>query len=139
VAIRSPFRSASFEGGAVISNDTGEVTAEKAPAVEVLDAGPGRKALYLSVTSISCDTSVMRGGPATLYVKCSSVEPMAWHVPDGSTITLRVRSGGLKAWEEQLERCGFTVTYEGGEIKATIGEVSDIYAVYAEAYIAGGR
>ncbi len=140
IAIRSPFRSAAFEGGTVISNDTGVVSVEKTPAVHVLDVGPGRKALYVSVTSISCDSSVMRGGPATLYVKCSSVEPMAWHVPDGSTVTLRVRSGGLRAWEEQLDSCGFIVTYEGGEIKATSKEVNDIYVIYAEAGVKmGGR
>jgi hypothetical protein len=133
IAIRSPFRSAAFEGGAVLSNDTGAVTVEKKPAVHVLDIGSGKKALYVSITSISCNSSVTRGGPAMLYVKCSSVEPMAWHVPGGSTTTLRVRSGGLRAWEEQLERCGFTVAYEAGEIKATIREVSDVYVVYAEA------
>jgi hypothetical protein len=140
VASRSPFRSAAFEGGAVISNDTGVATVEKTPAVHVLDLGSGRKALYVSITSISCNSSVTRGGPAILYVKCSSVEPMAWHVPDGTTITLRVRSGGLSAWEEWLERCGFTVTYEGGEVKATSREVTDIYVVYAEAGVEmGGR
>lgn len=140
IAIRSPFRSAAFEGGAVLTNDSGLVTVEKKPAVYVLDMGSGKKALYVSITSISCNSSVMRGGPATLYVKCSSVEPMTWHVPDGSTITLRVRSGGSGAWEEQLERCGFTVTYEGGEVKATSREVSDIYVIYAEVGVnMGGR
>lgn len=140
VAMQSPFRTAAFEGGAVISNDTGLVTTERSPAVHVLDLGSGKKALYVSVTSISSDSFVMHGGPAVLFIKCSSVKPMTWHVPDGSTITLRVRSGGLRTWEEQLERCGFTVIYEDGEIKATSREVSDIYVVYSEAGVkADGR
>jgi len=83
IVIQSPFRSAAFEGGAVLSNDTGVITVEKTPAINVLDLGSGKKALYVSITSISCNSSIMREGPATLYVKCSSVLPMTWHVPDG--------------------------------------------------------
>jgi len=130
VSVRSPFRSATFEGGAVFSNDSGLVALERPPAVHILDAGHGRKALYVSITSVSCDSSVRRGGPATLYVRCSSVEPMAWHVPDGSAITLRVRGGDPEAWEEWLEHCGFTVEREGGEVVALSEEVSDVYVVY---------
>jgi hypothetical protein len=140
VSIQSPFRSAAFEGGAVLSNDTGVVTIEKAPSVHVLDTGSGKKALYVSVYSISCDSSVRREGPATLYVRCSSVAPMEWHVPEGSAVMLRVRSGCLSAWGEWLERCGFIVEYEGGEINATITEVTDVYVVYADVGVkAGGQ
>ncbi len=133
VAIRSPFRSATFEGGAVLTNDTGLVTVERPPAVHVLDPGDGGKALYVSITSVSCDSSVRRGGPATLDVRCSSVETMTWRVPDGTDIIIRVRSGDPEAWEEWLELCGFAVVWEGGEVVATSKEVSDVYVVYGEA------
>jgi hypothetical protein len=132
VVIRSPFRSASYEGGAVLSNDSGDVAMGKTPSIRIVDAGSGNKALYVSVTSVSCDSSVSRSGPATLYVKCSSVEPMSWHVPEGSALTLLVRSGEPDAWKEQLENCGFSVSYEDGEVKATSEEVTDVYVVYGE-------
>ncbi len=132
LAVRSPFRSATFEGGAVLSNDSGAVSAEKVPPVFILEAGPNRKALYVSIISIACNSSVARGSPAVLYTKCSSIEPMAWHLPGGAAITLRVRSGCPGAWGERLEGCGFNVAYEGGEVRAMIEEVSDVYVIYAE-------
>lgn len=132
VSVRSPFRSASFEGGAVLSNDSGLAAMEKSPAVYVMDLGSGKKALYVSIASVSCDSSVLRGSAATIYAKCSSVKPMRWDVADGSAIALRVRSGEPEAWGEYLERCGFNVSYEDGEAVATIGEVSYVYAAYAE-------
>jgi hypothetical protein len=132
LSVRSPFRSASYEGGAVLSNDSGEAVMERAPPVSLVDTGAGGKALYVSVVSISCDSSISRSGPATLYVKCSSVEPMAWHFPEGSTVTIVVRSGEPEAWKEQLERRGFSVSLEGGEVKAVSGEVTDVYVVYGE-------
>lgn len=139
IAIRSPFRLAVFEGGAVLLNDTGMATAERTPQIRVLDMEHGGKALYISVTSVSCNSSVVRSGPATLYVKCKSIAPMAWHMPGESIITLRVRSSALKAWGDHLERCGFTVAYEDGETVATIREVSDVYVVYAEAGVKTGE
>ncbi|WP_174590434.1 hypothetical protein [Methanocella conradii] len=130
IALRSPFRTISFEGGAVISNDTGLVKAESAPAIHAIPLASGKKALYMSITAVSCDSFVRREGPITLYVKCSSSEAISWGVPEG--LTIWVRSGDLKAWKDSFDGCGLTTAYEGGALKATSNEVSEIHVVYSE-------
>jgi len=131
VRLRSPFRTVTFEGGGgVISNDTGLTTGELSPSIHTIDIGKGKQALYISVVSVSADSFVTHSGPVTLYVRCSSVSPMVWHL-HSATATLRISSGDREAWIGQLEKCGFSVGYEDGAIKATNKEVSDIYVTYA--------
>ncbi len=140
ITLRSPFRTAAFEGGAVVSNETGLVKAEKSPQLSMVRLPSGKKALYMSVTSISCGSYVRHAGPVTLFIKCSTVSPMSWHVPDGATVTIVARSGDPGAWQERFESCGFATTRNESTISATSGEVSEIYVVYAEADVkAGGR
>jgi hypothetical protein len=135
VSMRSPFRSATFEGGAVISNETGLVTAERSPAVHTTTLLSGKKALYISVTSISSDSFVRHAGPITLFVKCTSVKPMSWHVPDGSTVIIWTRSGDPQAWKESFEECGLNADRVNGAVRASGSNISDIYVVYAEAEV----
>ncbi|BAI62641.1 conserved hypothetical protein [Methanocella paludicola SANAE] len=135
VALDSPFRSVIFEGGAIISNDTGLVSSEISPCVRAAALPSGRKALYFTIVSISADTYIGHSGPETMYARCVSIKPLAFHVPAGSRAVIYVRSGDLPAWEEAFERCGLAVTYENGAVKASSTEVSDIYITYAEAEI----
>lgn len=132
IRVQAPFRMATFESGAVISNDTGLDANERSPAIYTVKLATGRRALYMTVISLSSGSFVCHGGPVTLYVRCASSDPMAWHIPDGTSMSMRVSSGDLPAWKERLERCGFTVVYEDGAIKATSGEVSDVYVTYAD-------
>lgn len=136
IALRSPFRSASFEGGAVIANYTGIVTAERRPAIYAIPLGPGKKALYMSIVAISCDSFVRREGHVTLYAKCSSVKTTSCDTPEG--ITIWVRSGGLEAWEDALKGCGLSTEYEDGALKATGSEVSEIHVAYYEVKVKAG-
>jgi hypothetical protein len=136
IALRSPFRAVSFEGGAVIANDTGIITAERRPAIYAIPLGPGKKALYMSIMAISCDSFVRREGPVTLYAKCSLVNATSCVTPEG--ITIWVRSGGLEAWEQALKRCGLSIEYEDGALKATGREVSELHVVYYEVRVMAG-
>lgn len=132
LAISSPFRSVSFEGGALISNETGIVGLEAGPAIHVSTLPSGKKALYMSVTPISGGSFIGHAGPSTFYVKCSSLRPLALHIPDGRSAVIYVRSGEPSAWKDAFEERGFLVTYENGVVKAVSTEVSDIYCACAE-------
>ncbi len=136
IALRSPFRSVSFEGGAVIANDTGIITAERRPAIYALPLGSGKKAIYMSIIAISCDSLVRREGPVTLYAKCSLVDATSRSTPEG--ITILVRSGGLEAWEEAFKGCGLSTEYEDGALKATDSEVSEVNVAYYEVKVKAG-
>jgi hypothetical protein len=135
VSMASPFRSVTFEGGAIITNETGLVTAERGPAVHTTTLPSGKKALYISITSISSDSFVSHAGPITLFVKCASVKPMSWHVPDGATVIIRARSGDTQVWKEAFEECELNVEYVNGAVRASGSNISDIYVVYAEAEV----
>lgn len=135
VALDSPFRSVTFEGGAVISNETGLVEPEISPVVRTATLQSGRKALYMSVASISGDSFIKHPGPATLYARSVTTKPLSMHIPDGNRAIIYVRSGDLPAWKEAFEECGLDVTYENGAVKASSTEISEIYVTYAEAEI----
>ena len=135
VTISSSFRSVTFEGGAVISNDTGLVKTEIKPAMSVAPLPSGKKALYMSVPTISSRSFIDHSGPVTLYARCNSSRPMSWHIPDGSTVIIYVRSGNLAAWKEVFDGLGLAASYENGALKASGTGISDIYVTYAEADI----
>jgi hypothetical protein len=135
VAIESSLRSVAYEGGAIISNDTGMTGIIRNPGVRVITSPSGKKSLYISIVSISSGSFVRHPGPVTLYIKCSSVRPMSWHIPDGYTVTVSLRSGSPRAWGEKLESSGFTTVYQDGEVKGSTAGISDVYIVYAEADI----
>ena len=138
IGIRSPFRSVSFEGGAVISNDTGQVTGELPPAIYTIKVSPSTQALYISIISISSDSFVRHSGPATLYVRCTSVTPMIWHLNGSPSVIVRAASDNARAWGEKLEECGFSVTYGDGSIKATDNQITDVYVTYSEVEVKNG-
>lgn len=137
VEARSPFRSVAYEGGAVVSNDTGIVAAEVRPQVYAASLASGRKALFLSATSIAGTSRVEHAGAVTLLIRCDATEPLAWHIPDGGSAVIRIRSGEPAVWGEALSRCGFTVTYEDGGVRAVSHDVSDIYCTRAEVEVHG--
>ncbi|HTY91151.1 MAG TPA: hypothetical protein VMC84_08255 [Methanocella sp.] len=131
-AITSPFRSVTFEGGAVISNDTGLANSERRLAIHTAVLPSGKKALYMSLTSISGASFIRHSGPVTVYVKCNSSAPLAWHIPDSGSAVIYVRSGDPSAWQAAFEECGFSVTHESGALKAVSAGVSDIFCSRAE-------
>jgi hypothetical protein len=135
MALDSPFRSVTFEGGAVISNETGLVESEISPCVRAATLPSGRKALYMSIISVSSGTFIGHSGPGTLYARCVSTKPISLHIPDGRNAVIYVRSGDLPAWKEAFEGCGLAVTYENGAVKASSAQVSDIFVTYSEAEI----
>ena len=133
IRLQSPLRATSFEGGAVILNDSGLVTPEEGPAVHMVKQSNGKKALYISAISISSDSFAAHDGAITLLIRCKSLETIDVHPSSGSVVTLKVESSETPAWKERLEECGFNTECDNGEIKATAGEVNDIYVTYAEA------
>ncbi len=138
VVISSQFRSVCFEGGAVISNDTGLLTADPAPAIYTVRLSPTKQALYVSLVSISSDSFVSHSGPATLYVRCSSVTPMIWHLTGSPSVIVRVASDNAAAWGNKLEGCGFNVTYGDGSMEASDNEITNIYVTYSEVEVKNG-
>jgi len=135
IALDSPLRSVTFEGGAVITNETGLVSSKITPCIRAATLPSGKKALYMSIVSVSAGTFIGHPGTETLYARCVSTKPMSLHIPDGGRATIYVRSGDLPAWKGAFEGCGLAVTYENGAVKASSTEVSDIYVAYAEAEI----
>lgn len=131
IRLQSPFRSVTYEGGAVISNDTGQVADQYGPGIHAIRLKNGGNALYISLITVSCDSFAKGSGPATLELRSASVRPMTWHVPYGTTTTLRVSSGDAAGWGKRLKECGFTVEYEDGSLKAASSDVSDIYVTVA--------
>jgi hypothetical protein len=133
IRLESPFRTGTFEGGAVSMNDSGTGTCWTFPVFHAIERYDGRKALYISAISVSSDSFVAHSGPITLRIRCRSVDTFEAHGSSGHPMTVKVESSDGPAWKERLEKCGFNVKYEDGTIIATLGEAADVYVTYAEA------
>jgi hypothetical protein len=133
IRLESPLRSSTFEGGAVIANDSGIITLETRPAIHVVKQDNGEKALYISAISISSESFVAHSGAITLLVKCKSLKTFVIHPSPGANVSIRVETSEGQAWKSSLEECGYSAEYDDGALIITIGDSSDIYVTYAEA------
>jgi hypothetical protein len=133
IRLQSPLRSSTFEGGAVIANDSGLITLEVKPAVYVVKQDNGKKALYISAISISSESFVAHSGAITLLVKCKSLKTLVVHPSPGANVSIKMETSEAQAWKSRLEECGYSVEYDDGALITTVGDSSDIYVTYAEA------
>ncbi|MCD1294811.1 hypothetical protein CUJ83_07340 [Methanocella sp. CWC-04] len=132
VKLKSPYRYAVFEGGAVMMNDTGILSEGRKPMIYTVGSQSGRDVLYISIVSIVSDTwTYSNGVPITLRIRCGSVKCMNWTL-DGKNATLLIDSVEPGIWEKRLVGLGFSTEYENGTLKATSGKVAEIYVTYAE-------
>jgi hypothetical protein len=131
VSLRSPFRSVTFAGGAVTSNDAGEIEERQSPYLYAVEMPSGKKAIYVTVIAVSCDTFARGTGSVGLGVKCGYVTPVKYSIGDGSTVTIEVAGCDGAGWERPLKEAGFSVQYEDGILKASSGSVSEVYVTDA--------
>jgi hypothetical protein len=124
IRLQSPFRSASFEGGAVFGNDSGLATIARKPSIFIASHGE-EKSLYIFLTIVSADTCVITGGgPVVLDVRAAPGQNLSQ--PTGGSVTIAVSSTCPEGWSAALRDAGFTVVQEGGRVTATMGGVTDV-------------
>lgn len=130
VRLRSPFRSITLEGGAVTSNDSGDMRYLRSPSIHLVKLPGGAQILYLNIISVLSETFTDCGGTVNLGVRCDSVSIKKFNT-EGSVVTVYVSCGEPSAWERELKEAGFTISYRGGDMKAISSEVSDVYVTCA--------
>lgn len=131
VSLRSPFRSVTFTGGAVTSNNAGEIEERQSPYLYAVELPSGKKAVYVTVIAVSCDTFTRGTGTVDLGIKCGTVTPMKYSIGDGSIVTIAVAGCDAAGWECPLKEAGFNIQYEDGTLKASSGSVSYVYVTDA--------
>lgn len=130
VKMRSPFRSITYEGGAVTSNDSGSIQYLRSPPIRLVRAADGKNTVYLSVVSVLSGTFTDSGGTVNIGVRCDSVITKKLNT-QGSVVTLYVSCGEPLIWERELKEAGFSTSYQGGRLKAVSSEVSNVYVTCA--------
>lgn len=126
IRMRSPFRSVTFEGGAVTSNDSGNVQVLRSPSVRLMRVSGGENAVYINMASVLSGTFTASGGTVNIGVRCDSVS--TWKLnTQGSVVTIYVSCREPLTWEKELKEAGFSTSYQGGRLKAVSSEVSHVY------------
>lgn len=138
IRLQSPFKSITFEGGAVFSNDSGMIRVERKPGIYKVPQITGTNALYISIVAVACDTWVHPEAPVVLGMKCASSQSMKWHLNLSNATRVEVRTGDPAGWEKSLKDAGFSIIYEDSTLKATSWGISDIYVSYSTIYIKKG-
>jgi hypothetical protein len=124
LSLRSPFRSITFEGGAVFCNDSGSVSVIRKPSVFTSSHEKGRS-LYISLIMISADSFVVPGSRSVvLDVRAESRSGI--RQPSEGTVTISISSMCMEGWSIALRERGFTVAQNGNKITATLGGVTDV-------------
>lgn len=131
VCLHSQFRSSTFEGGAVISNDSGNIVSVLSPRIQAVRSPSGKDSIYATLIAVSCDTITHGEGPVTPGIKCESIKTLKWHISDTSEVAIRVASENAAGWERAFTTAGLDVSYEDGTIKATSRRISDVYVTIA--------
>jgi hypothetical protein len=124
IRLQSLFRSVSFEGGAVFSNDSGLVDIVRKPSIYTVRHGDDTT-LFIFITAVSADTRVVTGSvPAVLDIRAGSGQNVS--KPVDGPVTISVSSTCPEGWSAILIDAGFTVEQEGGRITATRGGITDV-------------
>ncbi len=124
IRLQSPFRSVSFEGGAVFSNESGLVDVVRKPSVFIARHKEDTT-LYIFITALSADSRVVAGSmPVVLGVRAGSGQNVSKSV-DGP-VTISVSSTCPEGWSAALVDAGFTVGQEGSRVTATRGGITDV-------------
>jgi hypothetical protein len=124
ISLRSPFRSVSYEGGAIFSNDSGSVNVVRMPSVFTAARG-NERSLYVFLTAISSNASVIAGSkPIVLDVRAES-RRNASRTTTGP-VTICLTSMCPDGWSAFLREEGFTVEQAGNKVTATIGGITDV-------------
>ncbi len=124
IRLQSPFRSVSFEGGAVFGNDSGLVDIVRKPSIFAASHGEDTM-LYIFITALSADSRVVTGSmPVVLGIRAMSGQNVSKSV-DGP-VTISVSSTCPDGWSTALEDAGFTVGQEGSRVTATRGGITDV-------------
>jgi len=126
VRMRSPFRSITLEGGAVTSNDSGNIRYLRSPSLYLVKSSDGKNTLYVSIVSVLSSTFTDSGGTVNVGVRCSSVDAKKLNT-EGSVVTIYMSCGEPSAWERELKEAGFSTGYQDGSLKAVSSEVSHVY------------
>lgn len=130
VKLRSPFRSVTFEGGAVTSNDSGNMQYLRNPSIRLVRSADGANIMYLSMISVLSGTFTDSGGAVNVGVRCDTVHTKKLNT-EGSVVTIYVSCSEPSAWEGVLKEAGFSTSYQGGSLKAVSSEVSHVYVTIA--------
>ncbi len=130
VRLQSSFRSVSFEGGAVFSNDSGIVSIIRKPSV-FSASHDGRKGLYIYLVCIKTDTGVIPTGSHAIFdIRTESQQTESIIAPAPSNAIFSISSRDPDGWIQFLESEGFAVTYNGNTVTAVSGGVSDVHVTY---------
>ncbi|OPY28522.1 MAG: hypothetical protein A4E28_01455 [Methanocella sp. PtaU1.Bin125] len=136
--LQSPFRSVSFEGGAVVSNDSGIVDMVRKPSI-FFASHDGRKELYVCLVGITADTGSITPGPhAVLQIRVASQRTESRSVPVPSDAVISISTRDPEGWATLLENAGFTVTIGGNTVVASAGGVTDIHVTSATVQVRPG-
>lgn len=130
IRMRSPFRSVTFEGGAVTSNDSGDIGYLRNPSIHLVKSADGRNMIYISIVSVSSGTFTDSGGAVDIGVRCDSVVVKKYKT-EGSVVSIYVSCGEPAPWERELTEAGFITSYQDGKLKAVSSEVSNVYVTCA--------
>ncbi len=130
VRLRSPFRSITFEGGAVTSNDSGNMRYLRSPSIHLVKSTGYANIIYLDMVSVLSSTFTDCGGTLNIGVRCDSITTKKLNT-EGSVVTVYVSCGEPSAWERELKEAGFITNYQDGRLKAVSSEVSHVYVTCA--------
>jgi hypothetical protein len=124
IRLRSPFRSVSYEGGAIFSNDSGSVSVIRKPSVFIVGQGEERT-LYVFLTRVSSNISVITGSkPVVLDVRAESRRNISQSAE--SPVTICLVSMCPDGWSVILREEGFAVEQAGNKVTATLGGITDV-------------
>ncbi len=130
VRMRSPFRSITFEGGAVTSNDSGYTRYLRSPSIHLVKSTDGTNTMYISTVSVLSSTFTDSGGTVNIGVRCDSVSTKKLNT-EGSVVTIYVSCSEPSAWESGLKEAGFRISCQSGSLNAVSSEVSHVYVTSA--------
>jgi hypothetical protein len=124
IRLQSPFRSVSFEGGAVFRNESGSVDVVREPSIFIARQGEDAT-LYIFITALSADSRVVMGStPVILDIRARAGQNVS--KPADGQVTLTVSSTSPEGWSAALGDAGFTVRQEGCRVTATMGGITDV-------------
>jgi len=124
IRLLSPFRSVSYEGGAIFSNDSGSVNVVRMPSV-FSSCHEDERSLYVFLTEISSNASVIAGSkPVVLDVRAESRHNVSRTA--AGPVTICMTSMCPEGWSAILRERGFAVEQAGNKVTATMGGITDV-------------
>jgi hypothetical protein len=129
IRLLSPFRTVSYEGSAIFSNDSGSVNVVRMPSVFTAVHGSDRS-LYVFLTAISSNASVIAGSkPVVLDVRAGSRRNVSRTA--AGPVTICLTSMCPDGWAAIFREGGFAVEQAGNKVTATMGGITDVCIDYA--------